>query len=165
MVEVTEVTVTIGDQQIYPTAPQSQRFFQKTIDATASTLAPGRYDLRVEIVDGRGQHFVEEAKGLRVEQKEEIVTLQTEVIAATPAAPAVLKMNYQSSGTGTAHLLVVDYNPTPHVLIDQVVNVDVGSNSLTLSMISNTGVKIPKGVYQVSLVYKGVMKSGNVLIP
>jgi hypothetical protein len=161
-VEVTELTVTLSSQQLYHT---TQRFFQKVIQATATNLEPGKYDLKVELVNGLGQSAIQEIKGLRVEKKEEILDLQTSVIAGTTLAPAIVKMNFQASGSGPVTILLVDSGPPPKVLIEQTINVDIGRNELTLEMISNTGAKITKGAYQWKMVFKGAVRSGNIIVP
>jgi len=58
---VTEVTVTLGVQQLYHS---TSRFFQDTVTASAANLAVGQYDLKVETSNDFGQQFVRSGQRL-----------------------------------------------------------------------------------------------------
>lgn len=154
--------MTLNDLVLYDS---TEKFTRKSFSASAANLAPGTYTFRVEIINSAYERFTKELTGLRVLAAEEILDIITSVTAATLGRPPVLNFNFQSSGSGRAILLIVEPGPPPRTVMEQPVIIDVGRNSVSLDMISNVGGRLPRGVYEWKMVYKGAVKSGVILVP
>ncbi|MFH1576444.1 MAG: right-handed parallel beta-helix repeat-containing protein [Candidatus Margulisiibacteriota bacterium] len=84
---------------------------------------------------------------------------------SSPNQPATLNLAFQSQSSGSARLIITTAIPPQEVMVDTVINIDVGANNIAVLLASGFGEKLPRGVYIYTLMFSdGTRITGRFVI-
>jgi hypothetical protein len=148
---------------------------KKTINLPSSITA-GSYVLKVDGKYDSGEEFTHSLTGLTVpapENKEKVIfDPATDVAVVAPAnkeSPVqftTVDMGFQLPAEGPVVLSIIDPGPPPHIEVTRTFpNMVPGMNRVSLELVSPTGNRLHKGIYEWILIYKGQKYTGIILVP
>jgi outer membrane protein assembly factor BamB len=162
-VPVTSATITLGTATLATFSGSTTEVDQRALPTT--DLTPGRYNLTVQWNDANGLTQVREITGLIVDSGSGVVGVPTVTITpGSGSVPASISLDFQCSGTGTAVFVIEDPGPPPQVLMDTRVNMTIGRNAIASQLITSTGSRFPKGVFNWKLLFNGRLTSGSFIV-
>ena len=167
---VAKLTVSLGGDVLHSYTGELSEA-KITVTPTA-TLSPGTYTLLIEGENKAGNKFSKSLTGLAVMAEKTIVppTIQVTPVLTTPPspnqpvqrAPAQIRMEFQSSASGTVDLIIKNASGT--TVFEKRFNLTEGKNIVAEELISGTGVKLSRGPYRYILKYGDKIQSGSFFV-